>query len=121
MSEPKLDSYSKEELIHIVDIYNLSVDMETLRKKKSEILKALKDVPKKQLSKLPEKKEIKTAIKDNKSDDSNLLQQVKEFSDYRKKNKKAVKEMTPAEKKVYNRLAKRSSLAKRKNKKNIVV
>ena len=39
MSE-NLSSYSKDELIHIVDIYNLGVDMETLRKKESRNIKS---------------------------------------------------------------------------------
>lgn len=115
MSE-NLSSYSKNELIHIVDIYNLGIDMETLRKKKAEILKAMKGVPKKKLNNLPEKKEIKKAIKENKSVDDNLVAKVKAFNDFKKKVNKPIKDMTPAEKKEYMRLAKASSIAKGKAK-----
>ena len=34
-----LDGYNREELIHIVDMYNLNIDMDTLKKSKKEIMK----------------------------------------------------------------------------------
>ena len=42
----------------------------------------MKGVPKKKLNNLPEKKEIKKAIKENKSVDDNLVKKVKEFNDF---------------------------------------
>tara|TARA_R110002012_G_scaffold237919_1_gene411673 strand:- start:8072 stop:8332 length:261 start_codon:yes stop_codon:yes gene_type:complete len=71
-----LDGYSREELIHIVDMYNLNIDMETLKKAKKEILKQMSTVPKKKLAGLPDKKTIKAMVKKDKGKKSSLLSKV---------------------------------------------
>jgi len=69
-----LEGYSREELIHIVDMYNLNIDMETLKKSKKEIMKEMIKVPKKKFKdSLPAKKEIKEMVKKDKAKKSSLL------------------------------------------------
>ena len=110
----ELDSYNKEQLIHIVDMYNLNIDIETLRKKKGDILKIMKKVPKKTFKDLPNKKEIVDKVKDAKKDKNSLISQVSASKDFKLKSKKKLKDMTADEKKTYNKLAKRESVAKKK-------
>ena len=64
-----LDGYNREELIHIVDMYNLNIDMETLKKSKKEIMKEMVKVPKKTFkdTPLPKKAEIKDMVNKDKS------------------------------------------------------
>ena len=73
-----IDGYNREELIHIVDMYNLNIDMETLKKSKKEILKEMKNVPKKKFADipLPKKKEVKEMVKKDKAKKSSLLNKV---------------------------------------------
>ena len=74
-----LDGYNREELIHIVDMYNLNIDMETLKKSKKEIMKEMVKVPKKTFkdSPLPKKSEIKEMVNKDKSKKSSLINKVK--------------------------------------------
>tara|TARA_R110000796_G_scaffold28908_10_gene78713 strand:+ start:182 stop:475 length:294 start_codon:yes stop_codon:yes gene_type:complete len=73
-----LDGYNKEELIHIVDMYNLNIDMETLKKSKKEIMKEMAQVPKKVFkdSPLPNKKEVKEMVLKDKAKKSSLINKV---------------------------------------------
>ncbi len=111
-----LEKYSKEELIHIVDMFNINLKMEELRKSKTEILKSLKakNVDKKHGEKLPDKKTVKIMVKKDKDKKSSLLNKVLNHKDLKKNLKKKVKDMTPEEKKQYNKLAKQASRAKAK-------
>tara|TARA_R110002167_G_scaffold78736_1_gene217609 strand:+ start:619 stop:999 length:381 start_codon:yes stop_codon:yes gene_type:complete len=71
-----LDGYSKNELIHIVEMYNIGLDMDTLRKSKGELLKEMKKVPKKKYVDLPDKKTVKDMVTKDKSKKSSLLNKV---------------------------------------------
>ncbi len=68
-----LDGYNREELIHIVDMYNLNIDIDTLKKSKKEIMKEMAKVPKKKLPDLPKKAEIKDMVNKDKAKKSSLL------------------------------------------------
>jgi len=68
-----LDGYNREELIHIVDMYNLNIDIDTLKKSKKEIMKEMAKVPKKKLQDLPKKTEIKDMVNKDKAKKSSLL------------------------------------------------
>ena len=72
------EGYSKDELIHIVDIYNLNLDMETLKKSKKEIIKKLSGVPKKKFidKPLPKKSDVKLGVKKDKLKKNSLLSKV---------------------------------------------
>ena len=111
-----LEKYSKDELIHIVDMFDIDMKVEDLKKSKKEILKALKDkgVEAKHGEKIPDKKEIKPMVEKDKAKKSSLLNKVKNHKDLKKGLKKKVKDMTPEEKKEYNKLAKQASRAKAK-------
>tara|TARA_R110001592_G_scaffold91224_2_gene267299 strand:- start:1007 stop:1267 length:261 start_codon:yes stop_codon:yes gene_type:complete len=85
-----LDGYNREELIHIVDMYNLNIDMETLKKSKKEIMKEMVKVPKKKFADtpLPKKKEIKEMVSKDKAKKSSLLNkanQKNKITNYTKK------------------------------------
>lgn len=76
-----LNKYSKEELIHLVDMFNIDMKMEDLRKSKKDILKIMMDkkVDKKHGDKLPSKTAVKEMVaKDKKKPKSSLskLQKV---------------------------------------------
>ena len=71
-----LDGYSKHELIHIVDMYNLQIDMDILKKKKGDLLKEMKKVPKKKLVDLPNKSDVKKMVTKDKNNKSSLLNKV---------------------------------------------
>ncbi len=72
-----LEGYTREELIHIVDMYNLNIDMETLKKSKKEILKQMASVPKKKfIDQLPKKKDIKNMVNKDKDNKNSLLNKV---------------------------------------------
>ena len=115
-----LEKYSKDELIHIVDMFNIDMKVEDLKKSKKEILKALKDkkVEEKHGEKIPDKKAIKPMVAKDKAKKSSLINKVKNHKDLKKDLKKKVKDMTPEEKKQYNKLAKQASRAKAKDKKS---
>ena len=70
-----LEGYNREELIHIVDMYNLNIDMETLKKSKKEIMKEMAKVPKKKFAEtpLPKKAEVKEMVNKDKAKKSSLL------------------------------------------------
>ena len=85
-----LDGYNREELIHIVDMYNLNIDMETLKKSKKEIMKEMVKVPKKKFADtpLPKKKQIKEMVSKDKAKKSSLLNkanQKNKITNYTKK------------------------------------
>lgn len=85
-----LDGYNREELIHIVDMYNLNIDMETLKKSKKEIMKEMAKVPKKKFADtpLPKKKQIKEMVNKDKAKKSSLLNkanQKNKITNYTKK------------------------------------
>jgi len=84
-----LDGYNREELIHIVDMYNLNIDMETLKKSKKEIMKEMKGVPKKAYGSkpLPNKKEVKDMVAKDKAKKSSLLNKVNKKKAPEQKNK----------------------------------
>ena len=82
-----LDKYTHDELVHIVDMYNLNIDMDTLKKKKSELMKEMAKVPKKKLANLPTKKEIKPMVEKDKKKKSSLLNKVKKGKKPVQKNK----------------------------------
>ena len=50
-----LDNYTHEELVHIVDMYNLDIDIDKMKKTKANLKKEMMKVGKKKLSdaKLP--------------------------------------------------------------------
>ncbi len=58
-----LDGYNKKELLHIVEMYNLNLDIKDLQKKKEELAKVMMKVGKKKLVDLPSKETIKKNIK----------------------------------------------------------
>ena len=85
-----LDGYNREELIHIVDMYNLNIDMETLKKSKKEIMKEMAKVPKKKFADtpLPKKKQIKEMVNKDKAKKYSLLNkanQKNKITNYTKK------------------------------------
>ena len=84
-----LDGYNREELIHIVDMYNLNIDMETLKKSKKEIMKEMMKVPKKKFAdtQLPKKAEVKEMVNKDKAKKSSLLNKVKKNKAPPQKNK----------------------------------
>tara|TARA_R110002072_G_scaffold106_6_gene709 strand:- start:360 stop:641 length:282 start_codon:yes stop_codon:yes gene_type:complete len=84
-----LDGYNREELIHIVDMYNLNIDMETLKKSKKEIMKEMVKVPKKTFkdTPLPKKTEIKDMVSKDKAKKSSLINKVKKSKAPPQKNK----------------------------------
>ena len=84
-----LDGYNREELIHIVDMYNLNIDMETLKKSKKEIMKEMVKVPKKTFkdTPLPKKAEIKDMVSKDKEKKSSLINKVKKNKAPPQKNK----------------------------------
>lgn len=71
-----LDGYSKNELIHIVEMYNIGLDMDTLRKSKGELLKEMKKVPKKKYVDLPDKPTVKDMVAKDKAKKSSLINKV---------------------------------------------
>ena len=82
-----LDGYSKTELIHIVDMYNIGLDMDTLKKSKSELLKEMKKVPKKKYVDLPNKSDVKKMVAKDKQKKSSLINKVQsnKITNYSKK------------------------------------
>jgi len=58
-----LDGYNKKELLHIVEMYNLNLDIKDLQKKKEGLAKVMMKVGKKKLIDLPSKETIKKNIK----------------------------------------------------------
>jgi len=84
-TQSSLDGYTKDELLHIVEIYNLGLDMKTLKKKKEDLIKAMKDVGKKKLVDLP-REEIKKQVKKKKK--SKLLKGQKTLEQVGIKKKK---------------------------------
>ena len=84
-----LDGYSKNELIHIVEMYNIGLDMDTLRKSKAELLKEMKKVPKKKYVDLPDKPTVKDMVAKDKAKKSSLINKVI----FKKKDTKAKKKV----------------------------
>ena len=84
-----LDGYTREELIHIVDMYNLNIDMDTLRKSKKELMKQMMKVPKKTFkdTPLPKKTEIKNMVNKDKAKKTSLINKVKKNKAPVQKNK----------------------------------
>tara|TARA_R110002073_G_scaffold138_2_gene1746 strand:+ start:25 stop:423 length:399 start_codon:yes stop_codon:yes gene_type:complete len=114
-----LDNYSKAELIHIVDMYDLDIDISKLKKSKEAIKKEmLKGGSKKTLKEnkenLPDKPTIKKMVEKDKKKKSSLLNKVNESGTYKKNLDKKTKDMTPEEKKEYQRLRTKDSRAKKK-------
>jgi hypothetical protein len=60
-----LDGYNKKQLLHIVEMYNLELDIKDLKKKKQDLAKAMLKVGKKKLVNLPSKDEVNKMIKKN--------------------------------------------------------
>lgn len=114
-----LDNYTKAELIHIVDMYDLDIDISKLKKSKDAIKKEmLKGGSKKTLKEnkenLPDKPTVKKMVEKDKAKKSSLLNKVSESSAFKKKVNKKTKDMTPEEKKEYQRLRTKDSRAKKK-------
>ena len=73
-----LDKYSKEELVHIVDMFRIDMKMEDLRKSKKDILAIMKKkkVDKKHGEKLPSKTEVKEMVKKDKKNPKSSLSKL---------------------------------------------
>lgn len=73
-----LDGYNKNELIHIVDMYNLEIDISKLKKSKDAIKKEMLKVGKKTLkaASLPDKPTVKKMVAKDKKKKSSLLNKV---------------------------------------------
>ena len=73
-----LDKYTKDELIHIVDMFNINAKIEDLMKSKKEILKMLKEqgVHEKHKDKLPSKTAVKEMVKKDKKNKRSSLSKV---------------------------------------------
>lgn len=95
-----LDGYNREELIHIVDMYNLNIDMETLKKSKKEIMKQMLKVPKKTFkdTPLPKKAEIKDMVNKDKDKKSSLINKVQKNKDKEPPQKNKITEYTTPKK-----------------------
>ena len=59
MIQTTLDGYTKAELKHIVQMYNLDLDISTMKKNKDELKKEMMKAGKKKLVDLPTKEVIK--------------------------------------------------------------
>lgn len=70
-----LDNYTHEELVHIVDMYNLDIDLDKMKKTKANLKKEMLKVGKKKLasSKLPSKKQLKPMVEKDKKNPKSLL------------------------------------------------
>lgn len=86
-----LDKYTKEELVHIVDMFRIDMKMEDLRKSKKDILAIMrqKKVDKKHGDKLPSKTDVKSMVakdkKNPRSSLSKLAKEQKKITDFKKK------------------------------------
>ena len=86
-----LDKYTKEELVHIVDMFRIDMKMEDLRKSKKDLLAIMKKkkVDKKHGEKLPSKSAVKDMVakdkKNPKSSLSKLAKGQKKITDFQKK------------------------------------
>jgi len=72
----KLDKYSKMELIHLVDMYNIDIKMEDLKKKKMDIKKMLMEKGLHKREGLPTKPAVKKMVEEDKKNKQSLISQV---------------------------------------------
>ncbi len=94
-----LDKYSKEELVHIVDMFRIDMKMEDLRKSKKDILKVMKDkkVDKKHGDKLPSKTAVKEMVKKDKKNPKSSLSKLQKAGTA--KGQKKITDLLPKKKK----------------------
>ena len=80
-----LDKYTKEELVHIVNMFNIDMKVEDLRKSKKDLLAIMKEkkVDKKG-DKLPSKAEVKVMVKKDKDNKKRPTQKKKPISKLQK-------------------------------------
>ena len=73
-----LNKYSKEELIHIVDMFSIDLKISDLKKSKKDILLSLKNknVEQKHGLNLPDKKTIKSMVIKDKQKKNSMLNKV---------------------------------------------
>lgn len=85
-----LDNYTHEELVHIVDMYNLDVDIDKMKKTKANLKKEMMKVGKKKLesAKLPSKKEIKPMVEKDKKNPKSLITRYFKKQEPKKEAKK---------------------------------
>ena len=85
-----LDNYTHEELVHIVDMYNLDVDIDKMKKTKANLKKEMMKVGKKKLAdaKLPTKKEIKPMVEKDKKNPKSLITRYFKKKEPKKEAKK---------------------------------
>ena len=97
-----LDNYTHEELVHIVDMYNLDIDIDKMKKTKANLKKEMMKVGKKKLSdaKLPSKKEIKPMVEKDKKNPKSLITRYFKKVDPKKKEAKKEEPKTKGKKKL---------------------
>ena len=95
-----LDKYSKEELVHIVDMFRIDMKVEDLRKSKKDILKVMKDkkVDKKHGDKLPSKTAVKEMVKKDKKNPKSSLSKLQKAGTV--KGQKKITDLLPKKKKA---------------------
>ncbi len=95
-----LDKYSKEELVHIVDMFRIDMKMEDLRKSKKDILKVMKDkkIDKKHGDKLPSKTAVKEMVKKDKKNPKSSLSKLAKAGEA--KGQKKITDLLPKKKKA---------------------
>ena len=110
-----LEKYSKADLKKIVEIYNIGLSEKELKKKKGDIIKAMKGQKKSfnetDIDTKLEKKESMTSEKADKKKEG------KASKKYREDLGKKVKDMSVAERKKYQALLMKESRQKKKEKK----
>ncbi len=76
-----LDKYTKEELVHIVDMFNIDMKVEDLKKSKKELLAIMKEkrVDKKG-NQLPSKAEVKVMVKKDKENKKSSLSKLSKLA-----------------------------------------
>ena len=104
-----LEKYSKQELIHIVDMYDINMKIEDLKKSKVDILKMMKIKKAHEIKDLPNKSEIKPMVEKDKKNKNSLITKVTAHKALKNKIGKKLKDFSADEKKEYNKLAKRES------------
>jgi len=71
-----LEKYTKDELVHIVDMFNIGLKIEDLKKSKKDLMKMLKDQGVDKEKKLPSKKDVKEMVKADKKDKKSSLSKL---------------------------------------------